>query len=51
MTYPFIPIGLVFLTITLGFTNVDKKIIVIDVSHGGQDNGATVNGFNEKEQD
>ena len=42
-------IGLAFLTITLAFTTVDKKTIVIDVSHGGQDNGATVNGFNEKE--
>jgi N-acetylmuramoyl-L-alanine amidase len=42
-------IGLAFLTIALAFTTVDKKTIVIDVSHGGQDNGATVNGFNEKE--
>ncbi len=42
-------IGLAFLTITLAFTTVDKKTIVIDVSHGGHDNGATVNGFNEKE--
>ena len=42
-------IGLVFLTITLAFTNVDKKTIVIDVSHGGQDNGTTAHGFNEKE--
>lgn len=42
-------IGLAILTITLAFTTVDKKTIVIDVSHGGQDNGATVNGFNEKD--
>jgi len=42
-------IGLVILTISLAFTNVDKKTIVIDVSHGGKDSGATVNGFNEKE--
>lgn len=42
-------IGLAFLTITFAFTNVDKKTIVIDVSHGGHDNGTTVNGFNEKE--
>lgn len=42
-------IGLVFLTITLAFTNVDKKTIVIDVSHGGHDNGTTAHGFNEKE--
>lgn len=42
-------IGLAFLTITLAFTNVDKKTIVIDVSHGGHDNGTTVHGFTEKE--
>lgn len=42
-------IGLAFLTMTLAFTNVDKKTIVIDVGHGGQDNGTTVNGFDEKE--
>lgn len=42
-------IGLAFLTITFAFTSVDKKTIVIDVSHGGQDNGSTVNGYNEKE--
>ena len=42
-------IGLAFLTITLAFTNVDKKTIVIDVSHGGHDNGTTAHGFNEKE--
>ena len=35
--------------IGLAFTNVDKKTIVIDVGHGGQDNGTTVNGFDEKE--
>jgi len=42
-------IGIAFLTITLAFTNVDKKTIVIDVSHGGHDNGTTVHGFTEKE--
>ncbi|WP_336127160.1 N-acetylmuramoyl-L-alanine amidase family protein [Mesoflavibacter sp. CH_XMU1422-2] len=41
-------IGLAFLTITLAFTTVDKKTIVIDVSHGGHDNGTIVNGYNEK---
>ena len=42
-------IGLAFLTITLAFTTVDKKTIVIDVSHGGKDPGTIINGFNEKE--
>jgi N-acetylmuramoyl-L-alanine amidase len=42
-------IGLAFLTITLGFTNVDKKTIVIDVSHGGHDNGRSIHGFTEKD--
>lgn len=41
-------IGLALLTITFAFTSVDKKTIVIDVSHGGHDNGTTANGFNEK---
>lgn len=42
-------IGLVFLTITLAFTSSDKKIIVIDVSHGGYDNGISIGELNEKE--
>lgn len=42
-------IGLAFLTITLAFTNVDKRTIVIDVSHGGQDSGVSIEGANEKE--
>lgn len=42
-------IGLAILTFTMAFTNVEKKRIVIDVSHGGMDNGVIVNGFNEKE--
>ena len=37
------------LTLTFAFTNVDKKVVVIDVSHGGHDSGTTINGFNEKE--
>uniref|UniRef100_UPI004049CFFC N-acetylmuramoyl-L-alanine amidase family protein n=1 Tax=Flavobacterium sp. TaxID=239 RepID=UPI004049CFFC len=42
-------IGTAFLTITLAFSNVDKKTIVIDVSHGGHDMGANIDGFTEKE--
>ena len=42
-------IGLVFLTITLSFTLVDKKTVVIDVSHGGQDSGVHIDGISEKE--
>lgn len=42
-------IGLALLTITLAFTNVDKKTIIIDVSHGGKDKGTTAHGFYEKE--
>jgi N-acetylmuramoyl-L-alanine amidase len=42
-------IGLAVLTITMAFTYVEKKIVVIDVSHGGQDNGVVVNEVNEKQ--
>jgi N-acetylmuramoyl-L-alanine amidase len=42
-------IGLALLTITMAFTTVEKKTIVIDVSHGGKDPGTSVSGFNEKE--
>jgi N-acetylmuramoyl-L-alanine amidase len=42
-------IGLAFLTITFAFTSSDKKVIVIDVSHGGQDNGISIGKLNEKE--
>lgn len=42
-------IGLVFCVITLAFTSIDKKIIVIDVSHGGQDIGISLGKLNEKE--
>ncbi|MGV6830465.1 MAG: N-acetylmuramoyl-L-alanine amidase family protein [bacterium] len=37
------------LTITFAFTNVDKKTVVIDVGHGGQDTGLTVEDHSEKE--
>lgn len=42
-------IGLAFLAMTLSFTNTSKNIIVIDVGHGGKDNGVIVDGFSEKE--
>ena len=42
-------IGLAVLTMTMAFTTVEKKTIVIDVGHGGHDNGTTASGFNEKE--
>ena len=44
-------IGLAFLTITLAFTNADKKTktVVLDVSHGGHDSGTVINEFKEKD--
>lgn len=33
----------------LNFKNSNKKTIVIDVSHGGQDNGVSIGNLNEKE--
>ena len=42
-------IGLVFLAITLAFSSIDKKTIVIDVSHGGHDSGINVGELSEKE--
>lgn len=44
----FITIALAFLTLSLAFTSAEKRTIIIDVSHGGQDNGVTVNNINEK---
>jgi N-acetylmuramoyl-L-alanine amidase len=41
-------IGLVVLTITFAFTGIDKKVIIIDVSHGGQDCGISIGELNEK---
>ena len=41
-------IGLAVLTITVSFTNIDKRTIVIDVGHGGKDTGASFENFNEK---
>ncbi|MFD2696837.1 N-acetylmuramoyl-L-alanine amidase [Mesonia sediminis] len=42
-------IGIALLTFCMAFTGVDKKTVVIDVAHGGQDNGSTIEGFQEKE--
>lgn len=42
-------IGLAVLTISFAFSNVEKRTIIIDVSHGGKDNGLRINGINEKE--
>ncbi|WP_394907467.1 N-acetylmuramoyl-L-alanine amidase [uncultured Mesonia sp.] len=42
-------IGIALLTLCMAFTGVDKKTVVIDVAHGGQDNGSTIEGFQEKE--
>ncbi|MFD1603265.1 N-acetylmuramoyl-L-alanine amidase [Flavobacterium artemisiae] len=32
----------------LGFTTIDKRVIIIDAGHGGHDYGATINGIQEK---
>ena len=42
-------IALALLSTSLAFTNNNKKIIVIDVSHGGSDNGISIGELNEKE--
>ncbi|MFD2517607.1 N-acetylmuramoyl-L-alanine amidase family protein [Salinimicrobium flavum] len=42
-------LGLLLITISLSFTNPDKKTVIIDVGHGGHDAGNTVNGMTEKE--
>lgn len=43
-------IGVFFvLTASFAFTNPDKKILVIDVSHGGKDAGASFEKFKEKD--
>ncbi len=42
-------IGIALLTLCMAFTGVDKKTVVIDVAHGGQDKGSTIEGFQEKE--
>ncbi|MEG1021755.1 MAG: N-acetylmuramoyl-L-alanine amidase [Myroides sp.] len=42
-------VGVLCLTALMSFSNLDKKIIVIDVAHGGKDYGAVVDSFKEKE--
>lgn len=42
-------IGVALLTFTFAFTGVNKKTVVIDISHGGEDHGVTFEDFNEKE--
>ena len=41
-------LGVIILIITMSFTG-SKKTIVIDVGHGGKDNGVEINGATEKE--
>ncbi|MCF4101909.1 N-acetylmuramoyl-L-alanine amidase [Gillisia sp. M10.2A] len=41
--------GLVVITVAFAFTPVEKKTVVIDVSHGGHDSGVEQNGISEKE--
>lgn len=45
----FLFIGIALLTFTFSFTSVNEKIVVIDVSHGGEDNGASIGNFHEKD--
>lgn len=42
-------IALVMITISFSFTNPDKKIVVIDASHGGKDSGTFHQEFMEKD--
>lgn len=42
-------LGAALLSINLSFTNIEKKTVVIDVGHGGHDNGTSVDGITEKE--
>lgn len=41
--------GLLLISFSLSFFNADKKIVVIDVGHGGKDVGNVSNGFAEKD--
>ncbi|MCG2417551.1 N-acetylmuramoyl-L-alanine amidase [Aequorivita sp. F47161] len=41
--------GLIFLLFTFSFSHAREKIIVIDVGHGGNDNGFSIDGFIEKD--
>ncbi len=42
-------IGSVFLLLAFSFSHAGEKTIVIDVSHGGKDNGFEIDGFKEKD--
>ena len=42
-------IGILVLTLSFAFTTIDKKVVVIDVAHGGVDEGKKFNGTSEKE--
>ena len=43
-------LGVLFLTVLFSFTTFkEKKIIIIDAGHGGQDLGVSKNGINEKD--
>lgn len=42
-------IGLALLAFTFSFTTVEKRTVVIDVSHGGDDRGSIYKDLNEKE--
>jgi N-acetylmuramoyl-L-alanine amidase len=43
--------GLILLAsiLSLSFTNIEKRTVVIDVGHGGDDNGTSIDGVSEKE--
>lgn len=49
MKHVFKFLGVLTLTALMSFSNINKKIIVIDVAHGGKDYGAVVQSFKEKE--
>lgn len=42
-------LGIALLTITLSFTGIEKRTVVIDVGHGGDDTGVVIDGITEKE--
>ena len=41
--------GLLLIVITLSFTATDKKTVIIDVAHGGHDDGNITEGVSEKD--
>lgn len=42
-------VGLLLITISLSFSTTDKKTVIIDAGHGGNDPGNISNGITEKE--